>query len=76
MSDAGHQPQDLRDVVAVLQCALAILLRHLPEDLRDLVLAELEMGLITAGHPVRRDTIEYAAKFVAEVRRSLDLPGA
>ena len=75
MSDSESLPPNLAEAVIVLQCAVAILISRLPSNLRDVVLAEIESGLITAGGRVGPDTIEYGSKFVAEIRRSLDSSG-
>ena len=69
MSYTGKQPLDLRDAVAVLQFALATLITNLPEHIRDIVLAEIDVGLIASG--VRPSAVEYGGEFVKEIRRSL-----
>ena len=65
---------DLRDVVQVLQVALAILITHLPLNIREIVLAEIDVGLIASGG--RPSAVEYGGKFVTEIRNLLDSFGA
>ena len=70
MSDTGKQPLDLRDAVAVLHFALATLITYLPEHIRDIVLAEIDVGLIASG--MRPSAVDYGGEFVKEIRQGLE----
>ena len=72
MSDTGKQPPDPRDAVTVLNFALATLITKLPENIRDIVLAEIDVGLIASG--MRPSAVEYGGEFVKEIRRRASDP--